>query len=125
MLTFNILEYVETLIASGFTEKQAKAQAKALSKISWSPDVATKIDVSELKSELKGDISDLKVNISELKSELKIHISELKSELKIHISELKSELKIHITDKQTEFIQWNFYMNLFIIFIITILFSIE
>ena len=116
MLTFNTLEYVETLIASGVPSEQAKAQAKALSKVSWSPDVATKIDVSDLKTELKSDISELKVNISELKtelksdiSELKVNISELKTELKGDISNLKddmSNLKNDVSNLKTELIRW-------------------
>ena len=98
MLTFNTLEYVETLIASGVPSEQAKAQAKALSKVSWSPDVATKIDVSDLKTELKSDISELKVNISELKTELKGDISNLKDDM--------SNLKNDVSNLKTELIRW-------------------
>ena len=74
MLTFNTLEYVETLIASGVPSEQAKAQAIALSKISWSPDVATRTDIAELKTEFKTDMSNLK-------TEFKSDISDLKVEL--------------------------------------------
>lgn len=41
------------------------------------------------------------------------------------ISELKSELKSNISELQIELIKWNFYTAIFIIFIMTILFSFE
>ena len=98
---FNQLSYVGKLEASGFDARQARGAAEALGD-AFTQAVATKSDISELKSELKGDIaelkSELKGDIAELKSELKGDIAELKSELKGDIAELKSELKGDIAE---------------------------
>jgi len=52
MLTFNSLEYFETLIASGIQPEQARAQTKALCEVFESTNVATKMDILKLKIEL-------------------------------------------------------------------------
>jgi ApbE superfamily uncharacterized protein (UPF0280 family) len=61
---FNTLRYVETLIAGGFTEAQAKAEADALATAlgeSSSGNLASKDDVNSLKLEMADIKSDLKL----------------------------------------------------------------
>lgn len=69
-LNFDTLKYFETLKNSGITEEQSRAQVEALSIALGSSDVATKTDISELKTELKSDISELKTDMLELKVKL-------------------------------------------------------
>jgi hypothetical protein len=63
--------------------------------------LATKLDIAELRAELKADITDLK-------AELKADITDLKAELKGDISGLKVELKTEIARLQTDtgWIKW-------------------
>ena len=68
--------------------------------------VATKVDIKELRAETKADIqelrSDLKADIQELRSELKADIQELRSELKADIQELRGETKADIQELRAE-----------------------
>ncbi|MBF0109911.1 MAG: DUF1640 domain-containing protein [Magnetococcales bacterium] len=55
-ITFDTLEFAEELKAAGFTEEQAKAQARALSKALESKGLATKADLKELDLTFKGEL---------------------------------------------------------------------
>lgn len=57
-LIFDTLAYAKKLIEAGVPEKQAEVQASALAEI-IEDKIATKRDLSELKSEIKLEIKDL------------------------------------------------------------------
>ena len=69
-------------------------------------DVATRRDLAELRSELKGDIdalrSEVKGDINALRSELKGDIEALRAELKRDIEALRAELKGDINALRAE-----------------------
>ncbi|MBF0108116.1 MAG: DUF1640 domain-containing protein [Magnetococcales bacterium] len=50
--TFDTLEFAEKLKAAGFTDEQARAQARALSKAMESKGLATKVDLKDLEYRL-------------------------------------------------------------------------
>jgi chromosome segregation ATPase len=72
---------VKKLKEAGFTEQQAEAQVEVISEVLQS-NLATKLDIAELKSELKSDIA-------ELKSELKSDVAELKTEIAVVRTEIE------------------------------------
>ena len=89
-------EVYDAFISIGVAESKAAVAAEAINRHyvdNTSTNLATKTDISKLRSELKDDISklrsELKDDISKLRSELKDDISKLRSELKDDISELK------------------------------------
>jgi chromosome segregation ATPase len=58
------------------------------------PTLATKVELGELRTELKSDIA-------ELRAELKSDIAELRAELKSDIAELRAELRMEILQRPT------------------------
>ena len=82
--SFDTLEAADALTRAGLTEPQAKAIVATMRR-AVSDGVATKGDVTELRTELKGDIG-------ELRTELKGDIGELRAELKGDIGAVKAEL---------------------------------
>ena len=84
---------LDNLVASGFTDSQARALLEAMSQ-----NVATKSDVEITKLELKRDIEEVRKEIAETKSELKRDIEEVRKE----IAETKSELKRDIEEVRKE-----------------------
>ena len=102
---------IERLKEVGFQANQAEVVTSLFTNLD--SQLATKddlkVEISGLRSELKGDISGLKVEITELRSELKEDMTGLRSELKEDISELKedmtglrSELKEDMTGLRSE-----------------------
>ena len=81
--SFDTLEAAEALTSSGLPEPQAKAIAATVRK-AVSEGVATKSDVGELRTELKGDIGELKGDIGELKGDI--------GELRGEVGAVKAEL---------------------------------
>ncbi|MBF0461672.1 MAG: hypothetical protein HQL87_09775 [Magnetococcales bacterium] len=77
-ITFNTLEFMETLKASGFDDVQAKGMTAAILKVqdATKEELATKGDLFEVKSELRADMKDLK-------SEIKADIAEVKADIKL------------------------------------------
>jgi len=61
--TFNALTYFEELKAAGVPEQQAKVEADALFKI-IDEKLATKKDITELRTELKRDIKELEYKLT-------------------------------------------------------------
>ena len=64
-ISFDTLAYVKTLRDAGVEEKQAEAQAMALSAVlkDQSGSVATKADVELLKAEMKRDMAEIKADL--------------------------------------------------------------
>ena len=96
---YDINEYIDILEQSGITRVQAVAMSKAqhvvIAGIIGSG-VATKTDISELKSELKADIALLRSDMSELKAELKADIALLRSDMITNISSMSSKILISL-----------------------------
>ncbi len=66
MNMFNALGYSEALTNAGVPENQARLQAKALSKVFESNDLATKSDIVRLESKITELKADVKAQISEM-----------------------------------------------------------
>lgn len=72
-LTFDTLDFVETLKTSGFDENQAKGMAHAIKKVqeAYADELLTKaefqIGINQLRTEFKADISELKTEMTLLK----------------------------------------------------------
>lgn len=109
---FDTHSLVKGLIGEGFKEKQAEAIINVVRDArDFDLDrLATKADLSEVRSELKSDLSEvrseLKADILELRSELKADILELRSELKADISGLKFAMKTNIAESKVDLIKW-------------------
>ena len=73
-ITFDTMEFVDTLTAAGVPEAQAKAEAKAINsafkQIAESKDVATKQDLAQLQHDIAIVESNLRKDMAELKSEI-------------------------------------------------------
>jgi actin-like ATPase involved in cell morphogenesis len=69
-------------------------------------DIATRQDLTGLRSEIKSDITELrtelKSDIAELRSEFKADVAELRSELKSDIAELRLEVRTDIARLRVE-----------------------
>ena len=71
--TFDTLHAAKALTQAGFAPPQAEAITDTI-RAAFSDSVATKTDIAELRTELKGDIA-------ELRAELKGDIAELRTEI--------------------------------------------
>jgi len=94
--TFDRLAYVDRLKSGGVEEKQARAHAEALD-AALRDTVATRSDVSELRTELRSEMSELRTELrsemSELRTGLRTEMSELRNELRSEMGELRNELE--------------------------------
>jgi DNA-binding transcriptional MerR regulator len=84
-MAIDTLKVAKRLREAGFTEPQAEAVIAAVQEATEGADLATKIDIGDLRTELKADIA-------ALRTELKAEIADLRSELRQ--SELRLEAKI-------------------------------
>jgi adenosyl cobinamide kinase/adenosyl cobinamide phosphate guanylyltransferase len=98
---FDTLQYVETLKTAGVPENQAKAFAKAQQTVisecletTMPNKLATKADLTNVRTELKADIADVRTELKAVKTELKADIAEIKVELK--------EVKANIVDLKAD-----------------------
>jgi hypothetical protein len=71
---------VQKLKSAGFTEQQAEAQVQVLSEIA-AGNLATRLDITELKRDIEALRLATRADIAELKTELKTDIAVLKAEL--------------------------------------------
>jgi hypothetical protein len=65
------LKVVETLIVAGMPEKQARALSE-IQKDMLENNMATKIDIMEIKQEITGTKAELKYGIAEVKADVKL-----------------------------------------------------
>ena len=96
------------LEALGFERPKAEGLVQMV-KESIDEEVAKKVDLRELRVDLKSDISEVRLELGQVKSELKqdiaevrLEIGQVKSELKQDIADLRSELKQDIADVRLE-----------------------
>ncbi len=96
-------EIYDAFIEAGVSESKARAAAEVITEYRKADEVATKVDIAELRSdfaELKSEFAELKSDFAELKSEfaeLKTEFAELKTEF----AELKSEFKVEMANLET------------------------
>ena len=100
-ITFDTLKLARKLEAAGFPQKQAADTSAALAdSLGEVSDLATKADLTQLKTELKGDVAELraelKADIAELRTELKADIAELKTDIAGLRAEVRGELNTHL-----------------------------
>ena len=99
-----VTEIYDALIEAGAGEEKARAAAAA---IPFAEHLATREDLGDIRTGLKGDIAELRTelkgDIAELRTELKGEIAELRTELKGDIAELRTEFKGDIAELRTEF----------------------
>ena len=85
-MAIDTLRVAKRLREAGFTEPQAQAVIAAVQEGTAGADLATKVDVAELRTELKAELA-------ELRAELKAGLAELRTELKAELADLRSELR--------------------------------
>jgi DNA-binding transcriptional MerR regulator len=85
-MAIDTLKVAKRLREAGFTEPQAEAVIAAVQEGTEGAELATKMDMGELRSEFRAEITDLRI-------ELKAEIVDLRSELKAEIADLRSELR--------------------------------
>lgn len=97
---YDSLEYASELKDVGFTDKQAKVQAKALFKV-IDQQLVTKQDIKELEGKLTFDMKELEGRIShdlkELETKLSYDIKELELKTAHQMKELESQLVFRLT----------------------------
>lgn len=98
-----LVELYDALKEAGTSEEKARAAAGA---ISGKTDLATKADLSELRTGLRAEMA-------ELRTELRAEMTELRSELRAEMAELRSEMALleqrltgRITESQNSLIKW-------------------
>ena len=115
-LTFDKLAYVDRLKAAGVGEREARALAEGLDQ-ALREEVATKTDLTAVKSELAADIAavktELAADIAAVRAELAADIAAVKTdlvavrtELKGDIAALKTELKGDIAAVKHDMLRW-------------------
>lgn len=84
-----------------FSQDQAEGLAEVLNDSALET-LATKADITELRSELKIELSELRTELKEDIGKVRVEIADLKTELKGDIADLKSELKGDIAEVRIE-----------------------
>ena len=88
-VTFDTLEFVETLVEGGVQEPQAKAFAKAVRKSHESAELATKADLQEYESVIRGDLEKLELG-------LRHEIGDLRKDMDARLEKLELRLTIRL-----------------------------
>lgn len=88
-VTFDTLEFVETLKEGEVSEIQAKAIAKAMRNSQESANLATKNDLDKLETGLRHEISDVRHEISDVRHE----ISDLRKDMDAKFAGVDAKLE--------------------------------
>ena len=107
-VAFDTLKFAQTLRDKAkFTPEQAEGLSEAFAQAS-ADQLATKSDITDLRTDVKADIADLrtavKIDIADLRTELKVDIADLRSDLRE--AELRLEAKIEAT--KADILKWMF-----------------
>jgi len=107
-VAFDTLKFAQTLRDKAkFTPEQAEGLSEAFAQAS-ADQLATKSDITDLRTDVKADIADLrtavKIDIADLRTELKVDIVDLRSDLRE--AELRLEAKIEATN--ADILKWMF-----------------
>ena len=104
VLAFDTHAAVKKLQQAGFTEQQAEAQTALLMDVIVG-EVATKLDVENVRTELKHDIEAVRLDIENVRADLKrdieavkLDIENVRAELKRDIETLRAESKHDIAE---------------------------
>ena len=104
-LTFDKLAYVDRLKAAGMGEREARALAEGLDQ-ALREEVATKTDLTAVKTELAADIAavktELAADIAAVKTELAADIAAVK----IDLAAVRTELKADIAAVKHDMLRW-------------------
>ena len=99
-IPFDTLKLARGLEAAGMTPTAATGMAGALAEAMTEADVATKADLTLLRTELKGEFvrvdgefGKVRMEIAATRAELKADIAGLRTELKADIADLRAETK--------------------------------
>ena len=102
-IPFDTLKLARGLEAAGMTPTAATGMAGALAEAMTEADVATKADLTLLRTELKGEFvrvdgefGKVRMEIAATRAELKADIAGLRTELKADIADLRAETKADI-----------------------------
>ena len=91
MSTFDTLHAAKTLTQAGFAPPQAEAITDTI-RAAFSDSVATKGDMAELRTELKGDIAELRADMTALRTELKGDIATTKADIAAVQAKLEADI---------------------------------
>jgi hypothetical protein len=111
-MTIDTLKVAKRLREAGFTEPQAEAVVAAVQEGTEGAELATKLEISELKSEIAGLRAELETEIAGLRTELKTEIAALRTELKADIREAELRLEAKIEAMKAELLNRVFSMIL-------------
>jgi DNA-binding transcriptional MerR regulator len=104
-VTFDTLKFVETLKEAGVPEPQAKAFSTAVQESHEAADLATKADLREYESVIRGDLEKLETGLrhemNELETGLRQEMNELKTGLRHEMNELKTGLRHEMNELET------------------------
>ena len=100
-IAFDTHRFVKNLTASGFTEAQAEALADEQAHLLDS-NLATKSDIRELRSEIRGAKSELELSIEQVRSDLEVKIEQVKGDLEVKIEQVKGDLEVKIEGVRSE-----------------------
>ena len=101
-LAFDTYAAVKKLKEAGFTEQQAEAQTALLTdviagELATKHDIETvKLDIENVRAELKRDIEAVKLDIENVRAELKHDIETLRADVKHDMKELELRLTIKL-----------------------------
>lgn len=102
------LKLAKRLRQADFTQLQAEALAEALGEATVEG-VATKLDIAELRAELKQDIAELKQDITSVRQEIGGLRVELKQEIEGLRAEMKQEsatLRVEMAALESRMLRW-------------------
>jgi len=104
-VTFDTLKFVETLKGAGVPEPQAKAFSTAVQESHEAADLATKADLREYESVIRGDLEKLETGLrhemNELETGLRHEMNELKTGLRHEMNELETGLRHEMNELET------------------------
>ena len=101
MIGFDTLRATDTLTAAGLPEEQARAIVTMVGSV-LGGQIATRTDVTELKSETGNMRAELKAEIDNLRAELKAEIAGVRAEMKSEIAGVRAEMKSEIAGVRAE-----------------------
>src|SRR5215831_9604138 len=80
-MTIDTLKVAKRLREAGFTEPQAEAVTAAVQEGTEGADLATKVDIAELRIELKAEIADLRSELRQAELRLEAKIEAIKPDI--------------------------------------------
>ena len=104
-LRIDTLTFARKLTDAGLDRKVAEAIVEGLSEADTS-DLATRGDLTAVRSDVASETQSLRAEIQSAKSELRAEIQAVKAELRAEIQAVKSELQLSIADTRTELLRF-------------------